>query len=467
MPARRLLRTTRGRVALVAFGLLAAVLLVTNGAVLVSLSLLTEREVDAALAEQGERVARDFRADGTVQSGDLSRETLAGVAVDTVVVRSDGSVIARSPNQPFGPGSLAAITDEARTEKVCLEYITDEQGIVRRVYATELRDDGVILIVSRSQTLITRTLISAGVVLGALSLLLLASGSALAYWLADRTLRPVRTIASLAREISEHDLHRRVDVKATDDELGELVETFNAMLARLEAAFDGLRRFTADASHELRSPLALMRSELERGLARTRTAEEYREVLQSALRDVEHLATLVDQLLVLTQSDAGTLRLVRESVDVADFLYESAARWGAAAEEKEVSIEVDAPASGSVLADPALLRRVVDNLLANAIRHAPPFSVIRLRALRNGPGLDLEVADEGPGIPSEFRPRLFKRFARPDAARSRAEGGAGLGLALSAAIARAHGGQLELVEREGSGSTFRLHLPDAPVVPAA
>jgi heavy metal sensor kinase len=293
---------------------------------------------------------------------------------------------------------------------------------------------------------------------------LLVIGGALSYWLAGRALRPVRTIAGLARSISEHDLHRRVEVKVPPDELGELVDTFNTMLARLEAGFISMGRFTADASHELRAPLALMRLQLESALGRSRSRDEYKQVLQSLMVEVEHLSRLADQLLILARADAGALQPAKEPVDVADFLHETAARWEGIAVEHGTRLEVSAPSSGHMAADPALLRRVLDNLIENALRHTAKGSAVGLRGYPADRGWNLEVADHGPGVAPEYWARLFTRFARTDSARSSDNGGAGLGLALSAAIARAHGGTLELVANGASGAKFRLHVPDSTSV---
>lgn len=440
--------------------MLGAALLVAGVGLMVTLSTVVQRDMDEALVDQAKAVGNDFLdADNQILSADLPRETASGVPVDTVIVDPSGAVVAESDRTPLSARDLGVIAVQARAESLYWTYLTDQKGIRRRVYAARLDPAGSVLIVSRSQTELRNTLVVAGLLLGGISVLLLAVGGWLAYWLAGRVLRPVHRIASLARSISEHDLHRRLDVRAPDDELGELVTTFNEMLARLEGSFEGLRRFTADASQELRSPLAVMRAELERGLVRTRSPEGYREVLEWVLGDVEDMGRLVDQLLVLTRADAGTLRLARESIDVADFLYESAARWAAAAEARGVSIEVDAPASGCVLADQTLLRHTLDGLLDNAVRHAPHGSAVRLRAVLDGSGLDVEVADAGAGVPAGLRSSLFAGFARPDSARSRGGGGAGLSLAAGAAIARAHGGRVDLVEQEGTGATFRLHLP--------
>jgi signal transduction histidine kinase len=205
-----------------------------------------------------------------------------------------------------------------------------------------------------------------------------------------------------------------------------------------------------------------MRAQLEGALSRSRSRDEYQQVLESLRVEVDHLSRLADQLLILARADAGALQAAREPVDVADFLHETAARWEVVAEERGTHVEVSAPSSGHVEADPALLRRVLDNLLENAVTHTPKGTAVELRGYAANGGWNVEVADQGPGVALEDRARLFTRFARTDSARSPENGGAGLGLALSAAIAHAHGGTLELVPTEAPGANFRLHLPDRP-----
>jgi signal transduction histidine kinase len=218
--------------------------------------------------------------------------------------------------------------------------------------------------------------------------------------------------------------------------------------------------FTANASHELRAPLALMRSEVDGALSRSRSQDEYRRVLESLRQEVDHLSRLSDQLLILARADAGALVPAKEPIDVADFLHETAARWEDIAKTQGTQIEVSAPSSGRMEADPALMRRVVDNLVDNALRHTASATRVTLRGYQGSGGWNVEVADLGPGVAPGQRDKLFTRFGRADSARSREDGGAGLGLALSVAIARAHGGTLELVETGSPGAVFKLFVPD-------
>jgi two-component system OmpR family sensor kinase len=230
------------------------------------------------------------------------------------------------------------------------------------------------------------------------------------------------------------------------------------MLARLEATFGSLHRFTADASHELRAPLSVMRSQVEVALNRPREPADYERVLKSVLDQVQHLTRISDQLLLIARADAGELHPEMEKVDVVDFIHELALPWEAAAETRRIEFAVDLPDAGELEADPALTRRAIDNLLDNAFRYAPDLSTVRLAVRQEGSDWVIEVSDEGPGIPADQRERIFERFGRADSARTRSGGGAGLGLALSAAIATAQGGSLELVDRPAPGATFRLRL---------
>ena len=458
---------TRGRLGLLAVAAFAVALLIGDGAVLASVAVTQSQESDAVLVTQAHVIAsnlQDSNGQLTLGGTDLPGETVSGVAVDAAVV-SANTVVAQTPNQPLANSSLLSLAAQAlRTGGPVWANVVDLHNVPRREYAIPVSTGSATtdaIVVSRSVGEMLAAQRRTFLILFVVSAALLVIGGALSYWLAGRALRPVRTIAGLARSISEHDLHRRVEVKVPRDELGELVDTFNTMLARLEAGFISMGRFTADASHELRAPLALMRIQLEGTLSRSRTRDDYKQTLESLLVEVERLSQLADQLLILARADAGALLPAKEPVDVADFLHELGARWEGIALESETRLEVSAPSSGRMSADPALLRRVLDNLLENAFRHTAKGTAVVLRGYAADGGWNLEVADQGPGVAPEDRARLFTRFARTDSARSPENGGAGLGLALSAAIARAHGGTLGLVANGAPGANFRLHIPDS------
>ena len=281
------------------------------------------------------------------------------------------------------------------------------------------------------------------------------------YALARRALAPVGEMADRARTISASNLSARLPVENAADEFGQLASVFNATLARLESSFEQLRRFTADASHELRTPLTAIRAVGEVGLQEPRTPEEYREIVGSMLEEVDRLAQLVESLLTLSRADAGKVALHRESVDLADLVRDVATHLGVLAEEKAQTITVDAPASFLVSADRTVLRLALVNLVDNAVKYAPSGTVVSVAVRQRDGTATVAVTDAGPGIAREHLPRIFDRFYRVDAARSRAAGGAGLGLAIARWAVEAHGGTIEVESEPARGSTFRVILPVA------
>ncbi len=465
----RFLQGTRGRLATTHAIVLAIALLVADIAVYNIVLQVEQRAADGVLRAQAATITAgidDVNGQPRFGGGDLPTETQQGVAVDAAIV-SLGAVLTQTPTQPLRGDDLARVVAAARQSgNPVLLDVNDVHGQARRVFAEVLAGtqpaQSPVLVVSRSMGELQSSMATVRLLLILLSAVVVLTGTVLAYRQTGRALKPVREIASMARSISEHDLHRRVDIAVPPDELGELAATFNSMLARLDDSFKGLRRFTADASHEMRTPLALMRTELEGALSRQRGAIENRRVLLELQVEVERMTRMVDRLLMLARADAGALHPALSPVDITDTLLEAAARWRSEAERKAVQIEVKAPDTGRVKADPDLLRRVLDNLLDNAVRHTPAHRAVELSAELEGGRWRIDVHDEGPGVPAAARPILFQRFARLDGYRDRTNGGAGLGLALSRAIAEAHGGSLVLVENGAAGARFRLSLPASP-----
>jgi heavy metal sensor kinase len=279
------------------------------------------------------------------------------------------------------------------------------------------------------------------------------------YLLARRALSPVGRIAERARTITAERLADRVPVDNPRDELGQLAVVLNDTFARLERSFEQMRRFTADASHELRTPLTAIRSVGEVGLEEPRDPTAYRDVIGNMLEETDRLARLVDSLLLLSRADAGQVTFHRERIYLGVLAGEVAAHLGVLAEEKQQKVRVHSDGPIEVFVDRLAIRQALVNLLDNAIKHGPEGSDVRVEVGCEGPAALLDVVDRGPGIPPEHAPRIFDRFYRVDPARSREDGGAGLGLSIARWAVESHGGTLRL-ESSGHGETrFRITLP--------
>lgn len=281
---------------------------------------------------------------------------------------------------------------------------------------------------------------------------LLAVVAAVTWLVTAWALRPVERIRREVASIGDRDLDRRVPEPGTGDEIDRLSKTMNAMLVRIENASVRQRRFVADASHELRSPLTAIRSQLEVDLAHPGRAD-WRQSEHDVLDETVRLQRLVDDLLVLAQSDTDSLPTRRSPVDLDDLVLEETRAVRA---RGRVDIDLSDVSAGQVLGDADQLRRVLRNLLDNAERHAA--SVVHVSVREDDSSVALQVADDGPGIPPEQRGAVFERFTRLDNARSRREGGTGLGLAIAREIVEHHGGTLTLLD-EPAGATFVVTLP--------
>ena len=280
-------------------------------------------------------------------------------------------------------------------------------------------------------------------------------------FLANKALRPVDEITNTARKIgSSGDLSQRIRLKRkVDDEIGRLAATFNEMIAKVENSFQQIKRFTADASHELKTPLTILRGEIEVGLKRLRTPEEYQKILASNLEEVKHMSRMVEDLLTLARADMGALELRKEVVDLGGLVrevWEEVRLW---AEDKGVELLFQEDGEARVMGDRGRLRQLALNLIDNAIKYTPSGGRVELRVVRDGDEVTFSVADTGEGIPPEDLQRIFERFYRVDKARSRQRGGTGLGLSICKWIAEAHGGRISAESELGRGSKFHVSLP--------
>jgi two-component system, OmpR family, sensor kinase len=289
------------------------------------------------------------------------------------------------------------------------------------------------------------------------------------YFLARKSLAPVVAMGAHARRIGASNLHERLPVLNANDELGELATIFNDLLDRLDQSFERQRRFIADASHELRTPLAILRGEAEVAISqRGRKAEDYLESLGILHEETSRLIKIVEDLFTLTRADSGQYPLLQEDVYLEEVVADCAHSARTLAGEKKIELSVDASAECMVRGDKALLRRMILNLLDNAIKYSSEGGRVNIACRTEAPGCEVHIIDTGMGIAPALHSRIFERFFRADPARSRSgrEGGAGLGLSIALWIAQAHHGRLELVRSDEAGSHFAVYLP-APAVAAA
>jgi heavy metal sensor kinase len=392
-------------------------------------------EVDRSLASASAQLVQGYRAEGAPEFVDVARSVLPGLADG----ESGAKVVDASGRVVVAVGRSAG--DRMRTTIVPLR---DGSGAV--VVAAESLGD-----VDDAVDRVLLLLVAGGLA----SLAVLAAGG---WWLARGALRPVEQMTTRADAIDIGDLSQRIAVPEADDELAHLARTLNAMLERLEGGVAARERLIADASHELRAPLAAMRSEIEVSLRHDALEPGARAVLESTREEVVRMGRIVDDLLTLARADGGRLDLLVERLDLRA-VADSAGRRAVGAAGAPVEIRVEGEPA-MVRGDRDRLEQVVGNLLDNAVRVAPRGTRVDVRAWRHDGEAGITVSDEGPGVPPEARERIFERFSREDPARGRS-GGAGLGLAICREIVLAHGGRIWVAGGTPRGSAFSFALPEA------
>jgi signal transduction histidine kinase len=300
-------------------------------------------------------------------------------------------------------------------------------------------------------------------ILGSLGMLALAYFGGL--WLADRAMRPVKTISQAARSIGEGDLSRRLNLRGRD-ELALLADTFDGMLARLESAFDRQRRFIADASHELRTPLTIINLEVGRVLTSKHSEEEYQKALHTVESEGRRMSRLVNNLLTLARMDSGLALPQLEAVDLGDVALEAVERLQPLAGQRDVKLELGELPELAVRGDRGYLVQMISNLVENGIKYGGAGKTVKIEIHPEADWAVVTVSDDGPGIAPDQVRHIFDRFYRVDEARGREESedpasptGSGLGLSIVASIVQLHGGQIEVRSGAGGGSTFEVRLP--------
>jgi heavy metal sensor kinase len=344
-----------------------------------------------------------------------------------------------------------------------LLYVTQEWGPTRLrvlyypIDRIDPRHRGHVLEVASSIKPLTKTMRRIDFVLAVIAIAGIAGAFVVGWRLAGHALRPVGQITEQAEGIEAGNLGQRITAHARTAEFQGLVAVLNRMLDRLDAAFEYHKRFIADASHELRSPIAAVRGHLEVVRRRERSNAEYKEAIDVALEETYRLQALAEDLLTLARRDAGVLDPGMQRLRLADVVAEVIEDHQSLAEAKRLTVESELALDVVVSGDSDLLRRLVRNLIDNAIKHTPIGGDISLRVGRSNGMAWLEVSDTGPGIAPEHLPHLFDRFYRADPSRDRSRG-TGLGLAIAWAIAEGHGGRLTARNTAAGGAAFRLEL---------
>ncbi len=441
-----------------------------SGAIYLVLARALDSQIDSELARAAEQATHVLRWENhqiTVQGSANGQEvsSLGERGLFIRVVNLDGQVIAT--NGPFPPLPLPSTTLQAARHGQPDYGTVTAPGLETpvRIYTVPYQAGGAVVgLVQVGQPLgalqaMLGTLVLI-LLLGIPATLLVAGASSL--FLTNRALSPIDQITRRVQRIQVTDLQARLDLVLPDDEVGRLAQTFDALLTRLDEAFRRQRQFTADASHELRTPLAIIKGDIGVTLERRRSADEYEQLLGGLDEEVDRLTRLVEDLLLLARADAGQPLLEREPVELVSLLCVVTDQVRALAAANAVTLAVHVPASLPVNGDTDKLLRLFLNLLDNAIKYTPPGGQVILRASQQAEQAQVEVVDSGPGIPPEQVAQIFERFYRADASRTRASGGAGLGLAIARWIAEAHGGGIEARSAVGGGTTFRVWLPACP-----
>jgi two-component system, OmpR family, heavy metal sensor histidine kinase CusS len=450
---------------------LATVLAVFGAAIYLMMRHVLRTQMDAALAQELNEVveeAEEANNEARLQQR-LAQRFLRHDGYEFQVSRVDGGVIFRSERLnaealPIPPiptsfkrldfervplGSHSTMLDHLGRWRVATELVPGPGGTLVIQAAASLAPD------NRGLQELLLVLLSTGP-------LALAAALGGGYLLARKALSPVDRMNVATSEITADRLDRRIEVLNHDDELGRLARTLNGMIARLERSFDEIRRFTADAAHELRTPLAVLRSEAEVALRSPREPEHYRRVIEDMLEEVERLSRLAEQLLFLCREDAGLAARVRAPVRLDELVGEVTEHMRVVADVKAIQLEAAPLPRSEIAGDEDQLRRLFSNILDNAVKFTPSGGTISVCGKCLDDSIRLVVSDTGIGIPAEHLPHIFDRFYRVDPARGREVDGTGLGLAICRSIVEAHGGEIRIESTVGHGTEVFVTLPLTP-----
>ena len=403
-----------------------------------------------------------------VTQGTIAREIDTRIAPEfnnrfVRVTRLPGQVIYRSGlpfDRSFDPSAVAApvSTNAAATTASATALVPDQRLMIRATPVHTISGDYLVELgvsIGPIDTVLNRLLDLLAVMVP----ILIACAAVGGYWLVRWALRPVDRLSQTAEQMSMQNLNLRLPVVRTGDALERLSNSLNTMLGRLGDSVQTSRRFLADASHELRTPLTVIKGELQELIGESTLERDLSERLGSVLEEVARLEHLVSGLMVLSRLDAGETQREWAEVDLAELALNTAEQMHLMAEDRGIEIDVSELKKTVIQGDRARLKQVIVNLLDNAIRFTPRHGLVTLRTATDWSSGFLEVSDTGIGIPPAAVSHVFERFFRVDEARSRADGGAGLGLSIVKSICSVHGAEIEVESRLQSGSCFRVRFP--------
>jgi two-component system, OmpR family, sensor kinase len=371
-----------------------------------------------------------------------------------IILTRAGQELARSTNAPPMPAAVSSLAPQPFDSRIQLRAVDfgNYRQIANVLPSGEIIWVGCSMAPELKELRLTAWRLS---IVGGIILLLGLTGG---WWLVGRALRPIDDISAAAVKISAGDLSQRINVAETESELGRLAAVLNSTFARLESAFAQQQQFTADAAHELRTPVSVMLTQTQTALTRERSATEYRETVEACLRASQRMRRLIELLLELARLDAGQETMKRLRFNLAGTVTDCVEQLEPIAGQRNVKITTEL-VPVEITGDAERLAQVVANLLTNAIQYNQPGGEVRVK-LEAQTGLAvLTVSDTGPGISAEDLPHVFERFYRGDTSRTTADGNAGLGLAISKAIIEAHGGTISVSSKPGTGTTFIAILP--------
>jgi len=428
-------------------------------------------EADAELQMHAVRLARDLRPALLELDVAAALAERPHLAADPLVVRErSGAILFRSPAAPsLGAAANAGAARAARSGDA-LTDVTDRDGRPLRlstIVAERPGTDPLVVQVSASAAPVDAALRQFAAALAFWYVVVLAAASFGGNFIARRALRPVETINARVRAIQASSLGERLDIRTGSRELDGLASTLNGMLDRIETSMHGARRFAADASHELQTPIAALRTAVEVCVCGRRSDAECRTVAADLSAELDRLSALVRDLRLLALADAGHLLDRVERVDVSAVVRECGDIVRAIAEPRGIVVSLDVLADPVVIGSALHLRRALLNVMQNAVRYSTDGSVVQVTAEVFADQAVVAVVDDGCGIAPEDLPHIFDRFYRADRARARDTGGSGLGLAIADQIVRSHGGRIDVTSDAGSGSTFFVCLPLAHDAAAA